>query len=120
MAEALGILAGIAQLTGQVAQGIIKLKGYWDEMKDAPVEIASLIRDLEFVNCILSDLEKEYTHRRLPDTVFNNDLLYQSLVICREGAGELHDLVRCLNYRSSTKGTFRKHRAVLNVVYKQD
>ncbi|CZR69637.1 uncharacterized protein PAC_19537 [Phialocephala subalpina] len=120
MAEALGILAGIAQLTSQVAQGIIKLKSYWDEIKDAPVEIASIIRDLEFINSILCDLEQEYTHRRLPDTAFNNNLLHHSLVICREGARELHDLVESLNYRSSTKSTFRKHRAALKVVYKQD
>ncbi len=109
MAEVIGILASVAQLTGQAAQGIIKLKGYWDGMKDAPLEIASIMQDLEFINCILCDLEKEYTHKRLPDTAFNNELLHRSLVICREGARELNDLVEILSYRSLTKNRFRKH-----------
>lgn len=120
MAEVIGIFAGIAQLTAQVTQGIIKLKGYWDGVKDAPREITSIIHDVELINCILCDLGKEYSHGRLPASAFNNDLLSHSLTACRVGAQELKDLVETLTFLSLHKTRFLKQRASLNVVLKQD
>ena len=87
MAEVVGIVASginIVQLTGQVAQSIVKLKDYWSQLKDAPGEISSLLRDLEFLNLLLSDFEQEHIQSRLPDIVFDNEIFRQSLTICKE------------------------------------
>ena len=123
MAEVVGIVASginIVQLTGQVAQSIVRLKDYWSQLKDAPGEISSLLRDLEFLNLLLSDFEQEHIQSRLPDIVFDNEIFRQSLTICKEGAQELSELVDLLNHRSSTTIKFGKQRCAFNVVRNRD
>jgi hypothetical protein len=58
MAE-LGIAAsgvGIASLAIQVGNSIIKLKNFWDRVKEAPVEIRHIIEELETLSLVLSEI----------------------------------------------------------------
>jgi hypothetical protein len=59
MAE-LGIAAsgiGIASLALQVGDCVVRLKGFWDAVKDAPEEIKHLIEEIETLSSVLSDFE---------------------------------------------------------------
>jgi hypothetical protein len=64
MAELIGVVASgisIAQLTGQIANSLVKLRGYWDQVKDAPDEIwnfsilyyQTLKRSIDRVVCLI-------------------------------------------------------------------
>jgi hypothetical protein len=50
MAEVLGIITSglaIGQLIGSITSSIIKLKEHWDQVKDAPGEIQSLLLEID-------------------------------------------------------------------------
>jgi hypothetical protein len=93
MAEVLGVVAsGIAveQLAGYVASSVIKPKGYWDEVKDAPDQIRHLLLEIDSLNLILSHIGDD-----ISKSILNLEELYieQSVKLCREGTEELNDLV---------------------------
>lgn len=62
MAEALGIVAsGIAvgQLTAEIGRSIVKLKGLWDEVKEAPDTVQCMIDELDLLQLTLEGIEKD-------------------------------------------------------------
>jgi hypothetical protein len=62
MAEVLGIITSglaIGQLIGSITSSIIKLKEHWDQVKDAPGEIQSLLLEIDSLNLILSHIEQD-------------------------------------------------------------
>jgi hypothetical protein len=56
MAEVIGIVASgisIAQIAGQVASSIVKIKNFWDQVKAAPDDINHLLREVDSFSLIL-------------------------------------------------------------------
>lgn len=96
MAEALGVVASgvaVAQLASQVASSIVKLKTFWEQVKDVPTEIRYLLFEIDSWNLILSriqqDLERPSNSPLASDTFY----LAQSLDLCRQGSDALKVLV---------------------------
>jgi len=121
MAEAIGIVAGgvsIAQLTGDVAKSIMRLKTLWDQVRDAPEEISYMMKDLEAVNLLLADME--HTPARSHHSVTEDRVLRRSLALCREATQELSQVVDTLcSETSSAKRLWRTRSAVKFVLQKE-
>lgn len=86
MAEVIGVVASgvsLAQLAGNITSCLIKLKNYWDQVKEAPEEIEYLLREIESFNLILSHIQNDLG----PSAVFDNACVQQSLNLCTEGVG---------------------------------
>lgn len=122
MAEVIGIVASavsISQLTGQIAEGIIKLKGFWDQVKDAPEDISYLIRELEVLKNVLYELEPKQL-RNHHDEIIGGYAFQQSLALCREGTHELVCLADTLSSEISSSRRFKKARGCVKMVIKKE
>lgn len=61
MAEAVGVLASgiaIGTLAAQITSSVIKLKSYWDQVRDAPEDIKDLMEQIDNYNNVLAQLEE--------------------------------------------------------------
>jgi hypothetical protein len=62
MAELVGVVASgisIGALAAQIAVSISKLKSYWNEIQEAPDDIASLIEAISDLHMLLADIEDD-------------------------------------------------------------
>jgi hypothetical protein len=122
MAEVIGVVASgiaIAQLTSEVAKSIIKLKGFWDQVKDAPDEISYLMRELETLNNILCELEpSKIPHHQ--ELISGSHAFRQSLAQCREGTSELTDLTDTLSLEMSSSKKLQRVRGRVKMVLKNE
>jgi hypothetical protein len=122
MAEVLGVVASgvsIAQLTGQIATSIIRLKGFWDQVKNAPDEISNLIKELEVLNDVLCDLEPRETTSP-PDFMAGSHAFRQSLTLCYEATRELCNLADSLNLEIASSRKLWRARGCVKLVIKRD
>lgn len=111
MAEVLGVVAsGIAvtQLAGQIAGSIIKLKGYWSQVKEAPAEINHLIREIDSLNLMLQHMQDDRTQQFPQKLSAHNICIEKSLELCRECAMELSGLVNELAMKLQGKNGWRR------------
>lgn len=63
MAEAFGIAAGafgVVSLSVQLAESVQKVKGFYENVKNAPPRLANLIEEIEGVSDCVKELEHEY------------------------------------------------------------
>ncbi|KAE9367098.1 hypothetical protein N431DRAFT_418216 [Stipitochalara longipes BDJ] len=58
---------GIASLVLQVGDSIMRLKGFWDAVEDAPEEIKHLIEEIEILSLVLSDFETPHLNQPEPE-----------------------------------------------------
>lgn len=123
MAEVVGLVASgasIGALAAQIATTIVRLRHYWNEIRDAPEEISYLINEVEIVIAFLVEDEEDQHRFRLPDIVANNALAQQSLKFCLEGAKALQSLVEDLRSQLDTLSSFRRRAIAVKVVFKKD
>jgi hypothetical protein len=123
MAEVLGVVASgisVAQIAGNVASTIAKLKRYWDQVKESPAEIAYLLREIESLGLILSHIRNDQARQTLPPLVSDNICVQQSLKLCTEGADELASLVEELAEKIEGKTGWRKRTASVKVVLRKE
>jgi len=122
MAEVLGIVTSgmaIRQLGGSVNSSIIKLKEYWDQVKDAPGEIRQLFLEIDSLNLILSHIEQDRNRAELSD-ISQNICFGQSLNLCKQGTEELSVLVSELAAKIDGKKGWRRKAGGSKVVLKRE
>lgn len=120
MAELVGLVASgisIAQLASQVGGCIIKLKGYWGQVQQAPDDIAHLLREIDSLNLILSHIQNDQSHGEF---VADNLCMPQSLQLCKEGADELSNLVAELATKIEGKAGLKKKSGSVKITLKND
>lgn len=123
MAEILGAVASgisVLQLAGQVAKSVIKLKDYWDQIKEAPAEIVYLLQEIESLNLILGHIKDDQSEQNTYGVDVGNVCVQQSLELCRQGADELEGLVVELAQKIEGKGKWRGKMASAKVVLKKE
>ena len=123
MAEVLGIVASgitVGQLAGQVSSSIIKLKGYWDEVRNAPSEIRQLLLEIDSLNLILHHIQDDQTREVASGVPSGSIYLEQSLKLCREGVVELNGLVVELARKIEDKTGWRRKTGAAKVVLKSE
>jgi hypothetical protein len=122
MAEVLGIIAsGIAvgQLAGSITSNIVKLKEYWDQVKDVTGEIRQLLLEIDSLNLILSHIEQDQ-NRAGPSDISQNICFEQSLNLCKQGTEELSGLVSELAVKIDGKKGWRRKAGASKLVLKRE
>jgi hypothetical protein len=120
MAEILGVVASgisVAQIAGQVASSIIKLKDYWNQISDAPTDINRLLREIESLNFILCHVQDDWAsfeHGK------SNLGIQKSLELCIEGADELCALVNRLREKVEVNRGWKRKLGAVKVVLKKE
>jgi hypothetical protein len=115
--EVLGAVSSgfaVADMAGQVASGLLKLKKLWDEVHDAPNTIAGLIRKLEIMQPVVMVIEEEFA-----DTVSmprKHDATILSLSYCRQAIDSLDHLVTDLKAEIESPKKLKRGRAKAKVV----
>ena len=123
MAEVIGLVASgisIAQIASQVASSILKIKDFWDRVKAAPDDINHLLLEVDSFSLILKHIQDDLTRDALPELLFNNDGIRQSLELCRSGAAELEELANELAGKLDAKSGLRMKIGSIRAVLKRD
>ena len=94
VAEACRVVAGAASLTVVMVEKAIKLKNLLENIKDAPVRIVRIKRELQILADTISALDDIY--RREPDLA-TSELNGHVTSICRASLYDLHTLLSKLN-----------------------
>ncbi|KAF5870908.1 uncharacterized protein Bfra_009463 [Botrytis fragariae] len=122
MAEVLGTVAsgiGVAQLAGNLASSIIKLKGYWDQVQDAPDDIGFLVREIDAHHLILRSI-LESQAKIASSGRPSNTFLENSLKLCEDSLNELNELVKVLGKEINSSNKWRSKLGATKVVLKND
>lgn len=122
MAEVLGTVAsgiGVAQLAGNLASSIIKLKGYWDEIQDAPDDISFLAREIDSHHLILRSILE--SQAKITSSGRASDMfLEHSLKLCEDSSNELNELVKALGKEMDSRNKLRSKLGATKVVLKKE
>ena len=123
MAEVIGVVASgisIAGLVVQIAQSVMKLKSYWNDFKEAPEEIRSMVEEIESVYLLLCDIEEDQRRNPISKIVLDTTSTSRCLDHCRRGADSLKRIVDELNVEIDAPNLLRRKWASVMVVMKRD
>ncbi|KAI4595135.1 hypothetical protein KJ359_007110 [Pestalotiopsis sp. 9143b] len=124
MAEVLGVVAsGIAVVdaAGLIGSGIIKLRRLWNEIKDVPETINSLMQQLELLAVVIGEMET-IQHSTAGDAMrpFNSQGMKLSMMRCREALDTMDNLVSKLAMHVDSEKRSKRARARLKVALSKD
>ncbi|KAI9651044.1 hypothetical protein NHQ30_001081 [Ciborinia camelliae] len=105
-----GSAIGIASFVIQLGDGILKLKEFWDSVKDAPEEILRTLDELDTMRIVLAEIEENLgDHTASPAAI-------KSLQLCKKGMDVLNKVVKEMEREIQN----RKKWGGLKVVLKKD
>jgi hypothetical protein len=122
MAELVGVLASgisIGTLATQIGSSIAMLKNYWDEVKEVPEAVNSLLEDIEDLHSILADIDEDQARNPVSSLLLDSTSTTKCLTHCRRAAMRLKELVDELGADIDASSTLRKKRAAVKVVLKE-
>lgn len=99
MAELLGTVASgisVAALAIQIGKSLIKLKCFWNTIKEVPEDIALLIEEIEDFNQLLLEIEESYDQAKLFNIALDSISSERCLLLCRKSSLKLKTLVDTL------------------------
>jgi hypothetical protein len=123
MAEVVGVIASgvsIGCLVTQIGSSIIKLKGYWDEVQEAPEVVHALIENIEDLHSLLADIEDDQTRNPISALLLDVNSRSKCLTHCRKAAGRLEKLLDNLRADIDTSRRIRKKWAGAKVLLNKD
>lgn len=124
MAEAVGLVASviaIGQVAGAVGKAAIKLKGLWEQVRDVPEQIADLLEELEMLDPLLREIDKQLGQNSLPPELWDDSSTKLSKEYCRRAIDALLGMANELSRDiAESKGRLRKKIASAKAVLKKD
>lgn len=96
MAEAIAVVASgvsIGTLAAQIAISIVKLKGYWDQVKEVPEVVRSLLDEIELYHYILVGIEEDQGRYPVSPLLLDQTLTTKCLTICKKAETRLKEVV---------------------------
>ncbi|KAH8599537.1 hypothetical protein B0O99DRAFT_682230 [Bisporella sp. PMI_857] len=97
MAEVLGVIASgitVVEVVGKIGGRILALKKLWDEVQDVPDKIAELMRDIEILEPLLTELESNLTDANTIGS--NSGSIGIALTYCQKAMVNLDALLKDL------------------------
>ena len=110
MAEVVGVVAsavGIAAFGQQLASSILKIKGFCEDVKDAPKELRDVLDQIENISNIMSRLGRVEDTATVTEV---DDIFQASAQLCRTAIGRISTLAQELEEemtRSRVRGSVR-------------
>ncbi|KAL3465555.1 hypothetical protein BJX64DRAFT_252634 [Aspergillus heterothallicus] len=117
MAEMLGIVSGSITVA-ETASAVFKLKRLWDEVRDAPDYIDSLIDQLSLVHPLLTETETELQADE--QLLTNSSAARLSLTYCKKILWDLDGLAHDLRQQIEAKRRFSRGKAKIKVALGKD
>ena len=106
-----GSSLGIASLAFQVGDSIMRVKSFWDSVKDVPEDIKHLIEEIEILSSVLSDFETTDTDQ--PEPEIGNEARSKCIQFCRNAVGILDDVVKNIEIEVKKRRRVGSVKAVL-------
>ncbi|KAL6717700.1 hypothetical protein ACLMJK_005615 [Lecanora helva] len=123
MAELAGVVASgisIAAAARQIINITVKLKSYWDQIKDAPEELRDLLEEIKVLGQVLIDIESNQHLRLAPNSTLHPVSSSRCLDYCKKAASRLEELVQSLEVDIGATSRIKRKRASIHVVFKRD
>jgi hypothetical protein len=123
MAEILGIVASgisVAQIAGQVINSIIKLKGYWEQVKEVPAEISYLLGEIDSLSLLLYHIQDNQSSRVAENVPLGSTSVQQCCKLCQDAAEELRILVSDMESKLEGKIGWKRRVTSAKVVLKKE
>jgi hypothetical protein len=123
MAEILGIVASgisVAQIAGQVINSIIKLKGYWEQVKGVPAEINHLLGEIDSLSLLLYHIQDNQPPQVSENVPLGSTGVQQCCKLCQDAAEELRILVRDMERKFEGKIGWKRRVGSAKVVLKKE
>ncbi|PMD40219.1 hypothetical protein L207DRAFT_458702 [Hyaloscypha variabilis F] len=123
MAELVGVVASgisIGALAAQIAASISKLKSYWDEIQEAPDDIASLIEEISDLHMLLADIEDDQRRNPMFSLLLDGVASSRCLEHCKRAADRLSELVDEVATDIQSSSGVKRRWASAKVVLKKD
>jgi hypothetical protein len=120
MAEAIGVVASgisIVQLAGQIATSIAKLRGYWEQVKQAPSDIEHLMGQIDSLSLLMTQIHDDQGGLGWG---LDHSYMRHCLNRCEESSKELQLLVGDLERLLEREGKWKRKVGALKVVFKKD
>ncbi|EXF83553.1 hypothetical protein CFIO01_00695 [Colletotrichum fioriniae PJ7] len=119
MAEAFGVVVSaftVVEIAGKLGSSAIKLKKLWNEAQNVPHEISQLVEQVDILNTILTEMDRELSQAGAA-SIGTSDA---SLRCCQQVANELEILVTDLQEQILTAKKSRRSITKLRVTLKKD
>jgi hypothetical protein len=123
MAELVGVVASgisIGALAAQIAASISKLKSYWNEIQEAPDDIASLIEEISDLHMLLADIEDDQRRNPMSSLLLDSTASSRCLEHCKRAADRLSELVDEVASDIQSSSGVKRRWASAKVVLKKD
>jgi hypothetical protein len=123
MAEVVGIVASsisIGELVAQIGSGVLRLKGYWGAVKEAPERIFDLLEEIDDLNSILADVEDDQLRNPISSLLLDNTSESKCLLHCQRAADRLKELAAALGTDLNASSQLNKKWAATKVILKKD
>ena len=119
MAEVVGAVAsgvGIGALAASIAKSVIKIKSFWDDMKDVPDDIGDLMEQLDALQYMLSHIEDRQSRNPYPSFLLDRSSETRCLSICKKAADQLKSIADDLSADINTSKRIHRKWASARVV----
>lgn len=125
MAELVGVVASgiaLAEVAGKVGGRVLALKRLWDEVQDVPETITGLMREVEILDPMLAEMEREFSSLGDRPTMdsWNDRAARMSLAACRQATDDLDALLRDLSVDLDAARRRKRGRAKLKVILQRE
>lgn len=118
MAEVAGVVASgiaIGQLVENATSSIIRLRDFWKEVQEVPIEISLLLRQLDVLGRTLHNFRCGHVSKTSSDVAFQNNL-----ELCEEASNELASLVDHMVAKMDGKHGWRKRTTAAKIVLRRE
>lgn len=122
MAEALGLVSSVisvAELAARIATSTMTLKRLWDDVKDVPEEVNTLMEQLELLSHFIAEMENQLVQTPEPKTK-HLTTTNQGLVYCRRAVAGLEGLIEDIQSQLFSKRKLKRKIAQTKVSLKRE
>ena len=119
MAELVGVVASgvsIGTLAAQATSSLIKLKGYWNQVRDAPEDIQDLLEELEILSHVLAQIEDDQRENPLSTEVSGSTS--ECLLYCKQGVDRLEKITAGIQSDLKASSRFKRKWGSAKVLFK--
>ena len=110
----------IGALGAQIAGGIIKLKSYWDQIRDVPQNLHDQIEELEILNQLLVDTDRDQQRNPVSSLILDPSSNNRCLQYCKRAVNQLSDLMNEIARDTVATNKLRRHSASAKVVWRME
>jgi hypothetical protein len=92
MAETIGIIASsvaFVEVATKIGSQVLTLKQLWEDIKDAPHTIRSLIDDIDLLNLLLQEMEADFSTLHSDAIAWNDGVSTHIMKCCRKALDDL-------------------------------